>query len=64
LERLSQGNGTTKDVNLIENLANTMMTGAFCGLGQAAPIPILGCLRYFKDDFLKAAKPRTLQISA
>ena len=24
---------------------------SICGLGQAAPIPILGCLRYFRAEF-------------
>ena len=37
---------------LIERLATTMMSGAFCGLGQAAPIPILGCLKYFRNEFV------------
>jgi len=51
LERLTTGRGAAKDIELMETLANTMMRGAFCGLGQAAPIPILGCLRYFRKDF-------------
>ena len=53
VEKIGDGNGTTKDLDLIESLANTMMSGAFCGLGQAAPVPILGCLKYFKDEFVK-----------
>lgn len=58
LERMSAGTATTKDLALIENLANAMMRGAFCGLGQAAPIPILGCLRYFREEFEKHVKDR------
>ncbi len=56
LQRLTTGKGQPKDIELMEALANTMMRGAFCGLGQAAPIPILGCLRYFRDEFVKHAQ--------
>jgi len=51
LERLTAGLGRAKDLQLMEDLAKTMAKGAFCGLGQAAPIPILGCLRYFREEF-------------
>lgn len=53
LERISTGRGETADLHLIDELSQIMMKGAFCGLGQAAPIPILGCLRYFKDEFVE-----------
>ncbi len=55
LNTLQSERGTVQDIDLIERLANTMMKGAFCGLGQAAPIPILGCLKYFRDEFEKKA---------
>ncbi|HOH07004.1 MAG TPA: NADH-quinone oxidoreductase subunit NuoF [bacterium] len=51
LDRLTSGHGTARDLELMEELANTMTKGAFCGLGQAAPIPIIGCLRYFREEF-------------
>ncbi len=51
LERLTAGHGEPRDLALMEELARTMTKGAFCGLGQAAPIPILGCLRYFRAEF-------------
>jgi NADP-reducing hydrogenase subunit HndC len=51
LERLTTGQGCAKDLQLMEDLARTMAKGAFCGLGQAAPIPILGSLRYFREEF-------------
>ncbi len=53
LERINDGKGKVEDLDLMQELAETMMKGAFCGLGQAAPIPILGCLKYFRDDFVK-----------
>jgi len=53
LEKITDGQGRLQDIELMENLANTMMRGAFCGLGQAAPVPILGCLKYFRQEFIQ-----------
>jgi len=53
LEKITDGQGRLQDIELMENLANTMMRGAFCGLGQAAPVPILGCLKYFRQEFIE-----------
>ncbi len=59
LERISEGKGCEADIDLMESLAVTMMKGAFCGLGQAAPIPILGCLKYFRREFIAACNSRS-----
>jgi len=53
LEKITDGKGRPQDIELMENLANAMMRGAFCGLGQAAPVPILGCLKYFRQEFIQ-----------
>ncbi|NLP08819.1 NADH-quinone oxidoreductase subunit NuoF [bacterium] len=53
LEKIADGQGRLQDIELMENLANTMMRCAFCGLGQAAPVPILGCLKYFRQEFIQ-----------
>jgi NADH-quinone oxidoreductase subunit F len=54
LERITEGKAVMADLDLMEDLATTMLKGAFCGLGQAAPVPVLGCLKYFRDDFVRA----------
>ncbi len=38
------------DVALLEELSQAMMDASICGLGQAAPNPLLSVLRYFPDD--------------
>ena len=53
LNKLINGKGTLKDIELIEKLSTIMKYGAFCGLGQAAPTPILGSLKHFKKEYLK-----------
>lgn len=44
--------GTVQDISLIERLSAIMKKGAFCGLGQAAPTPILGSLKHFRQAYL------------
>ncbi len=38
------------DRALLEELSRTMMDASICGLGQAAPNPLLSLLRHFPDD--------------
>jgi formate dehydrogenase len=42
------------DVPLLKELAQTMQDASICGLGQAAPNPLLSVLRFFPDE-LKTA---------
>jgi NADH:ubiquinone oxidoreductase subunit F (NADH-binding) len=53
LEGIRQGRGSMADLDLIEELAATMGLTSICGLGQAAPNPILSVLKYFKDDIVR-----------
>jgi NADH:ubiquinone oxidoreductase subunit F (NADH-binding) len=53
LEGILQGRGTLADLDLIEELADTMALTSICGLGQAAPNPILSVIKYFKDDIVR-----------
>ncbi len=53
LEGIVRGEGTPADLDLIEELSSTMALTSICGLGQAAPNPILSVIKYFKDDILR-----------
>ena len=50
LEGILAGNGSWADLALIEELSATMALTSICGLGQAAPNPILSVIKHFKDD--------------
>ena len=39
------------DTGLMEELGEVMLSSSICGLGQAAPNPLLTALRYFAEDF-------------
>jgi NADH:ubiquinone oxidoreductase subunit F (NADH-binding) len=51
LERLASGDGKQDDLQALEDLSNTMMLSSLCGLGQAASIPVLDTLKYFRNDY-------------
>jgi len=51
LERLTKGEGVQEDIGVLEELSNVMMLSSLCGLGQAAPIPMLDTLKYFRNDY-------------
>jgi NADH-quinone oxidoreductase subunit F len=51
MERLARGEGSKKDLKIMKELAETMMLCSMCGLGQAAPIPVVDSLEHFRDEY-------------
>ncbi|MBN1261881.1 MAG: NADH-quinone oxidoreductase subunit NuoF [Anaerolineae bacterium] len=51
LDRLRRGYGTQVDLDRLEEIAEYASQASFCGLGQAAPVPIITGLRYFRKEF-------------
>ncbi len=51
LNRICEGQGTTDDIPLLEELAYQTKTTSLCGLGQTAPNPVLTTLRYFRNAY-------------
>jgi NADH-quinone oxidoreductase subunit F len=39
------------DLDRLEQAATYAAEASFCGLGQAAPVPIITGLRYFREEF-------------
>ena len=52
LDRITKGQGTLEDLDLLEELAKYIKENALCGLGQTAPNPVLSTLRYFRDEYI------------
>jgi NADH:ubiquinone oxidoreductase subunit F (NADH-binding)/NADH:ubiquinone oxidoreductase subunit E len=50
LERIRTGRGVTRDLELIDELSDTMAMTSICGLGQAAPLPITSVVRHWRDE--------------
>ena len=51
LERITQGQGTSTDIAMLEELADLVKNTSLCGLGQTAPNPTLSTLRYFLNEY-------------
>lgn len=51
LNKITQGQGTPKDVKYLLELCQSVKSGALCGLGQTAPNPVLTTYRYFADEY-------------
>jgi NADH:ubiquinone oxidoreductase subunit F (NADH-binding) len=53
LDRFSLGEGLESDISLLEEVGSAMMLSSLCGLGQAAPIPVIDSLQYFRSAYEK-----------
>jgi NADH-quinone oxidoreductase subunit F len=51
LERITQGEGKKGDIELLEEIGETIKLTAMCGLGQTAPNPILSTIRFFRNEY-------------
>lgn len=58
LTRITEGNGTEEDIELLEELGEVIGTASLCGLGKSAPNPVLTTIRYFKDEYLEHVRDK------
>lgn len=53
LDRIVEGKGKDGDIELLEELCESIKLGALCGLGQTAPNPVLTTLKYFRNEYIE-----------
>ena len=51
LEDIVSGNGKPEDIDLLGELADAIIEGSLCGLGQTAPNPVRTTIKYFRDEY-------------
>lgn len=51
LERITEGNGRDGDIELLEELADTISNTALCGLGKTAPSPVISTIKNFREEY-------------
>jgi NADH-quinone oxidoreductase subunit F len=51
LVKITEGNGTLEDLELLYEIADTVKNTALCGLGKTASNPVLSTLQYFYDEY-------------
>ncbi|MBN1177406.1 MAG: NADH-quinone oxidoreductase subunit NuoF [Dehalococcoidales bacterium] len=51
LTRITQGQGRKGDIELLEELAATLVDASLCALGQQAANPVLSTIKHFRDEY-------------
>ncbi len=51
LTRLCAGEGREGDIELLQELGESVRDASLCGLGQSLPNPVLSSLEHFKDEY-------------
>ena len=58
LGRIVSGNGVEGDIELLEELSDTISNTALCGLGKSAPNPVVSTIKYFRDEYVAHIRER------
>jgi NADH-quinone oxidoreductase subunit F len=53
LEKIVAGKGELSDLDMLEELADTITNTALCGLGKTAANPVVSTLKYFRDEYVE-----------
>jgi bidirectional [NiFe] hydrogenase diaphorase subunit len=59
LERITKGEATGEDFELLKELCMMVKETSLCGLGQSAPNPVLSTIRFFKEEYTSKLKAAT-----
>ena len=52
LDNICAGSGNEEDLQQLEELCHLMQATSLCGLGMAAPTPVLSTLRWYRHEYL------------
>ncbi|MGI6032884.1 MAG: NADH-ubiquinone oxidoreductase-F iron-sulfur binding region domain-containing protein, partial [Coriobacteriales bacterium] len=51
LTDICEGRGKEGDIELLEQISETVADASLCSLGKTAPNPVLSTIRYFRDEY-------------
>ena len=51
LDRITEGKGEEKDIELLEWIGAGVIDGSLCALGGTAPYPVLSTIKYFRSEY-------------
>jgi NADP-reducing hydrogenase subunit HndC len=52
LNNICAGKGAMGDIDLLQEIAETLQVASLCALGTTAANPVLSTIRYFKDEYI------------
>lgn len=58
LRRICGGKGENEDLEIISRIGDVVREGSKCNIGQSGPVPLLDAVKYFAQDFEKAAEDK------
>ncbi|MGF6723769.1 formate dehydrogenase iron-sulfur subunit [Paraburkholderia sp. GAS41] len=59
IARIRNGDTSTRQVQLLRDLCDTMVSGSLCAMGGMTPFPVLSALDHFPEDFgLDTVQPK------
>lgn len=51
LTDICEGRGKEGDIEILEEMSETIISASLCGLGQSAPNPVLSTIRHFRQEY-------------
>jgi bidirectional [NiFe] hydrogenase diaphorase subunit len=64
LDRFVDHQATPADLEQLDHLCQMVKLTSLCGLGQAAPNPVLSTLRHFRHEYEAACRPPSVCLPA
>ena len=59
LDKIARGEGLMSELEHIKEVSSTMTTTSKCEIGKTVPVPILGMIEHFEDQFINLIKTQT-----
>jgi formate dehydrogenase iron-sulfur subunit len=56
MDRIIAGIERERNIDILEDLCNTMTDGSLCAMGGLTPMPVMSALRHFPEDFNRPAR--------
>lgn len=60
IDRIRFGRGSREDLTLIQRTSKHVIELSLCGLGQVAPVPLLGMMEHYPEEFQRAVEHGTV----
>ena len=64
VDRIENGQGRPGDMDLLDNVAESIMGRTICALGDAAAMPVRGMLKHFRAEFEHHITHKTCMVAA
>lgn len=56
IDKIAAGNNRTGNLEMLEDLCETLDTGSLCAMGGLTPMPVRSAIKYFPEDFAGEAR--------